>query len=154
MKAFRTFAYPSTAAMLALALLVAALLVAAMLPARAAPGQPAPGQSASGQPDPEIAALVLRVEQSDGVIFIRNGSEHSAAEAAVHLRRKLRAAHGRVHTAEQFIDHIGTRSSFSGRKYHVRLPDGRELDSATWLYSLLRELRAQHGVDAPVRPRQ
>lgn len=135
--------------MLALALLVTVLFVAAMQPARAASGQPASGQPASGQGGPEIAALILRVEQSDGVVFIRNGSGHSAAEAAVHLRRKLHAAHGRVHTAEQFIDHIGTRSSFSGRKYRVRLPDGRELDSATWLYSLLRELRAQHRVDAP-----
>lgn len=130
--------------MLALALLVTALFVSAVQPAGAAPGLPDPGA-----PDPELAALISRVEQSDGVVFIRNGSEHSAAEAAAHLRRKLSAAHGRVHTAEQFIDHIGTRSSFSGRKYKVRLPDGRELDSATWLYSLLRELRAQHRPGAP-----
>ncbi len=121
MKAFRTFACPRAAVMLALALLVTALFVAAMQPARAAPGQPASDQPASDQPASdqpasdqgrlEIAALISRVEQSDGVVFIRNGSEHSAAEAAAHLRRKLRAAHGRVHTAEQFIDHIGTRSS-------------------------------------------
>lgn len=108
-----------------------------------------PVSAASATPDPEIEALIVRVGHSDGVVFIRNGSEHSASEAAAHMHRKLRAAHGRVHTAEQFIDHIGTRSSFSGRKYHVRLPDGRELDSATWLYSLLRDLRAQHGKAAP-----
>lgn len=108
-----------------------------------------PASAGIATPDPEIEALIVRVGQSDDVVFIRNGSEHSASEAATHMHRKLRAVHGRVHTAEQFIDHIGTRSSFSGRKYRVRLPDGRELDSATWLYSLLRDLRAQHGKATP-----
>ncbi|HVR82084.1 MAG TPA: DUF5329 domain-containing protein [Luteimonas sp.] len=99
--------------------------------------------SAFAAQNPEIDALIARVGQSRDVIFIRNGSEHSAAAAAVHLRRKLGAAHGRITTAEQFIDALGTRSSFTGRPYRVRLPDGRELDSATWLRQLLRELRAQ-----------
>ncbi len=112
---------------------IAVMLVLAVLPARAA----------SSPPDPEIAALIKRVEQSDGVVFIRNGNEYPAAKAASHLRRKLRAAHGRVHTAEQFIGHLATRSSFSGRSYRVRLRDGREMDSAPWLYGLLRDLRAQ-----------
>lgn len=92
---------------------------------------------------PEIDALISRVGQSPDIVFIRNGGEHSATEAAAHLRRKLGAAHGRITTAEQFIDVLGTRSSFNGRPYRVRLPDGREVDSATWLRQLLRELRAQ-----------
>lgn len=93
--------------------------------------------------NPEIEALIVRVEHAQGVVFIRNGSDHSAVEAAAHLHRKLGAAHGRITTAEQFIDNIGTRSSMTGIAYRVRFADGREIDSATWLRQLLRELRAE-----------
>lgn len=96
----------------------------------------------SAPPNPEIGALIARVEQARGVVFIRNGSEHSASEAAAHLRRKLRAAHGRITTPEQFIDNVGTRSSMTRIAYRVRLADGREVDSASWLRGLLREVRA------------
>ncbi len=47
----------------------------------------------------------------------------------------------RLRTPEQFIEHLGTRSSITSRAYRVRLADGRELDSATWLTQLLREIR-------------
>jgi hypothetical protein len=93
--------------------------------------------------NPEIEALIVRVEHAQGVVFIRNGSEHSAVEAGAHLRRKLAAAHGRITTAEQFIDNIGTRSSMTGIAYRVRVADGREIDSAAWLRQLLRQLRAE-----------
>lgn len=94
-------------------------------------------------PDQEIEALIARVEHARGVVFIRNGREYSAGKAAAHLRRKRDAARGRIRTPEQFIEHLGTRSSITGKPYRVRLPDGRTLDSAAWLQQLLREVRAQ-----------
>ena len=111
------------------------LVVAALL----ALSPPAAGATSN----PEIEALIVRVEHAHGVIFIRNGREHAAVEAAAHLRRKLAAAHGRITTAEQFIDQVGTRSSMTGIAYRVRLADGRQLDSAAWLREQLRELRAE-----------
>ena len=95
------------------------------------------------QSDAEISALIGKVEHARGVTFIRNGSAHDASEAAAHLRRKLAAAHGRIDSAERFIDAIGTRSSMTGIAYRVRFADGREIDSATWLRQLLRELRSE-----------
>jgi hypothetical protein len=92
---------------------------------------------------PEIDALIARVAQARGVVFIRNGSEHSASEAAAHLQRKLDAAHGRITTAEQFIDVLGTRSSMTGIAYRVRFADGHVVESAVWLQQLLHELRSQ-----------
>jgi hypothetical protein len=32
----------------------------------------------------------------------------------------------------------------TGTPYRVRLPDGREIDSAVWLTGLLRDLRSGH----------
>jgi hypothetical protein len=91
---------------------------------------------------PDIDALISRVAQARDVVFIRNGSDHTAAEAAAHLHRKLAAAHGRITTAEQFIDVLATRSSWTGIAYRVRFADGHEVESAVWLRQLLREIRA------------
>ena len=111
---------------------VAALAVLAVMPALAKQRTPAQ----------EIEQLIQRVGASKGVVFIRSGSEYTAADAATHLRRKLGASKGRIKTPEQFIDKVGSRSSMTGRAYRVRLPDGREIDSAEWLTFLLREIRA------------
>ena len=98
--------------------------------------------AAANKQSPDIDALIARVAQARGVVFIRNGSDHTAAEAAAHLHRKLAAAHGRITTAEQFIDVLATRSSWTGIAYRVRFADGREVESAVWLRQLLREIRA------------
>ena len=110
------------------------LLLACLFAATAVAGRP--------PVDAEIDALIARVGQAHGVVFIRNGSAHGAAEAAAHLQRKRVAAGGRFASAEQFIDLVGSRSSLSGRAYRVRMADGSEVDSATWLRRLLREVRA------------
>jgi hypothetical protein len=98
--------------------------------------------AAQRTPAQEIELLIQRVGASKGVVFVRNGSEHSASDAATHLRRKLAASKGRITTPEQFIDKLGSRSSITGKPYRVRMPDGREMDSATWMTGLLREIRA------------
>ena len=98
--------------------------------------------AASSKQSPDIDALIARVAQAHDVVFIRNGSEHTAAEAAAHLQRKLSASHGRIITAEQFIDVLATRSSWTGIAYRVRFADGREVESAVWLRQLLHEIRA------------
>jgi hypothetical protein len=109
----------------------------------ALPATPAFAAAANARtPAAEIEALIQRVAAARGVIFIRNGSEYAAADAAKHLRRKLDASKGRIRTPEAFIDKLGSRSSMSGKAYRVRLPDGRVLDSATWLNGLLADIRA------------
>lgn len=120
--------------------LLLACLLALALPVTCA-AQPV--ASATRTPAAEIDALVDRVAHADGVVFIRNGTEHTAAEAAAHLQRKRKAAGDRIRTPEQFIDKLGARSSITGKPYRVRLPDGREMDSATWLTGLLRDVRAK-----------
>ena len=91
----------------------------------------------------KIEALLARVADAAGLVFIRNGSEHSADEAADHLRSKWESAGGPEDpkaTARDFIEHVGSQSSLSGREYRVRLPDGREMSSADWLGQQLRDI--------------
>jgi hypothetical protein len=119
-------------------LLVACL--AALSPSIANATQPV--SASSRTPAAEIDALIDRVAKAKGVVFIRNGSEYTAAQAAEHLQRKRKAAGKRIKTPEQFIDAVGARSSMTGKPYRVRLPNGTEIDSAVWLNGLLREIRA------------
>ncbi len=92
--------------------------------------------------EPErIEALIAAIAASD-IVFIRNGSEHSASEAADHLRTKWSRAGDRVQTAEQFIDVLASTSSQSGEPYRMRLPDGTERDAGPWLHERLRTLDA------------
>lgn len=101
----------------------------------AAPAAPAIDQHA------RIEGLLAALAASH-VVFIRNGSEHSPAEAADHLRSKWERAGDRVRTAEDFIEVLGSRSSQTGEAYRVRAEDGSEREAGPWL----RELLA--GVDA------
>lgn len=92
----------------------------------------------------EIGALLSKLAAS-GCQFKRNGSWHSAAEARMHLQRKVDylAEKGRLNNAEQFIELAATRSSMSGRAYWVQCGDQAAVPSGTWLASHLRALRAQ-----------
>lgn len=86
--------------------------------------------------DARIERLLSLVAQSQ-LVFLRNGNEHSPAEAAAHLRNKWKSAGVKSQSAEQFIDALGSRSSRSGEAYRVRLPDGSERDAGPWLRELL-----------------
>ena len=90
----------------------------------------------------EIEGLIVALGSSH-CDFQRNGSWYPAKKAEEHLRRKydyLRER-GKVANAEQFIALAGTRSSMSGRAYHVRCPGRPSVDSADWLRARLLEMR-------------
>jgi uncharacterized protein DUF5329 len=90
----------------------------------------------------EIAGLIDAIGRS-GCEFERNGSWHDAGEAQGHLQRKyawLRKRH-LANTTEQFIDRAASRSSVSGKPYHVRCAGKPVVDSATWFGGILRGFR-------------
>lgn len=90
----------------------------------------------------KIEALIALVEHLRGAVFIRNGTEHDAAKAAGHLRRKLDYAGKRVKTAEQFIKLLATGSSMTGKPYRIRFADGQSVESAAYFREQLRKLEA------------
>lgn len=90
----------------------------------------------------EIDALLAALGDS-GCRFERNGDWHDAAEARVHLQRKLDhlLKRGAVGTAEEFIERAASRSSISGDAYHVKCGDAAPVASGEWLSGRLAELR-------------
>ena len=87
----------------------------------------------------KIRALLARIEQS-GLTFIRNGSGYSSAEARKHLELKLSRAGSAIRTADQFITHVASSSSWTGTPYYIRLRDGTLVKSSAWLRKELAEL--------------
>lgn len=95
--------------------------------------------SAAERPANEQARIeaLFRAMLNSHAVFVRNGDAHAAEEAVEHLQNKLDYAGDRIQTAEAFIEHLATASSFSGKPYIIRLPDGTETPSGEWLRNAL-----------------
>jgi hypothetical protein len=81
----------------------------------------------------KIDYLINVVADLHDARFIRNGVEYDAAQAADHLRLKLRYAGSHVKTAENFIVECATGSSMTGEKYRIKFSDGRIVEVAAFL---------------------
>ncbi len=86
-----------------------------------------------------IETLITAVANMDGAVFIRNGAEYSAGDAADHLRAKWQAAGEAVTTVDEFLRQVAGGSWLTGKPYRVRFADG----STRLLVDVLRERRAE-----------
>ncbi|MET0540642.1 MAG: DUF5329 family protein [Variovorax sp.] len=93
--------------------------------------------------DQIILALIQRVEARTDLVFVRNGSDHNATEAATHLRSKYKYFKVELIDAEDFIERCGSRSELTRKPYKVRTADGAVRDAGDFLREELRALR-QH----------
>jgi hypothetical protein len=89
----------------------------------------------------EIEALLGYLKGLDGAVFIRNGGEHTAVEAEVHLRMKWQKQSEKIKSAEDFIALCGSKSSMSGQRYQIRFKDGQLRYSDDVLTERLSEIR-------------
>lgn len=117
-----------------------AALAAAALAAVAATLASAATEAASSPA--EIQYLLRAIEQS-GCDFYRNGSWHAAADARAHLARKYEAAqkHTPLHSADDFIEQVASRSSATGEPYRVRCSGEPVVTSGTWFRQVLARYR-------------
>jgi histidinol phosphatase-like PHP family hydrolase len=90
----------------------------------------------------EVEQLITALAQS-GCDFERNGSRHSAADAADHMRLKLRRGGKYVTSSETFIARLASKSSWTGKAYMIYCPATKPLPSADWLRRRLAEIRAK-----------
>ena len=99
------------------------------------------GGTAAAQPQrPEQGQIdaLLRAVATSGCQVERNGNLHSASDAEAHLRMKLERAGMRVQTAQQFIEHVASGSSVSGKPYRMVCPGQPVVDAKPWLQARLR----------------
>ena len=103
---------------------------------------------ASATPSPSedkvIQTLIQRVEKTTDMVFMRNGSEYNATDAASHMRSKYDHFKAEIVTAEDFIERCATRSEMTKVAYKVKLAGGAAMrESGDFLRDELRKLR-QH----------
>lgn len=115
-----------------------ALLAALALPAAALATPDARGEA-------EVRHLIEFVGSS-GCTFIRNGDAHDAKAAADHLAMKYGKARSRLPDADAFVEHVASRSFFTGEEYRVRCPGVAEQTSNHWLTGELVRWRAAQRV--------
>ena len=100
--------------------------------------------------DAEIDFLLEAVAES-GCTFIRNGKEHSAADARDHLAMKRRRGKRYYDDTDQFIERIASSSSWSGKPYLIACESAGPRPIKSWYLERLREYRARQAA-APSRP--
>lgn len=111
------------------------VLVSIFLASGALAALPAPLSEAA-----KIDALIRAIEARSDLRFLRNEVEYSASEAALHLRMKLAIAGSQIKTADDFIEHLATGSSVTGKPYLVRFVDGKLVPSAEFLRGELKRI--------------
>jgi hypothetical protein len=89
---------------------------------------------------PTISHLLTYVEESN-CVFIRNGKEYTAKEAAKHIKTKSDSLMFDVKTPEEFIERAASKSMLSGQPYFVRCVDHSSVPSADWLRKELSNYR-------------
>ncbi len=97
-------------------------------------------QAMSAEPTGEIEHLLKMIGESE-CIFTRNGKDHSAAEAEEHLRMKYNRTKSRIKTAEAFVDHLASKSSWTGKPYTMQCSGNEPEPSKQWLYRELSRYR-------------
>ena len=88
----------------------------------------------------KIELLILAVAQLKNAVFIRNGSEHTLADAVDHMRMKWKAAGEQITTARQFIEGAASKSSVSGEPYEIRFADGRTVTAGEFFRTELERI--------------
>lgn len=91
----------------------------------------------------EIVALLDALKVS-GCKFERNGQWYSSAEARDHIFKKLEYLEGKgsIESSESFIELAASKSSVSGKPYHVKCGSAEATESQQWLRAQLLSLRS------------
>lgn len=89
----------------------------------------------------KIDHLIAYISQLEDAIFIRNGEEHKAKDAAAHLQMKRQKAGKRIKTTEDFIVNLASKSSMSGKPYMIRFKNGKEFSCEMVLRLELKKLQ-------------
>ncbi|MCC9137958.1 DUF5329 family protein [Pontibacter silvestris] len=91
----------------------------------------------------KIEQLIQFIRSMNDATFIRNGNEHSCKEAADHLQAKWHKHSDRIKDADDFIEHLASKSSMSGEPYLIRFADGKTHKSADILHTELNKIEKE-----------
>jgi len=92
--------------------------------------------------DQTINYLINHVRTSK-LTFVRNGTTHSGAEAADHIKAKYDHFKKEIKTPEDFIRLSASKSLLTGKPYLVKVSESKEMHLDEWLTDALKDYRNQ-----------
>ena len=101
------------------------------------------GQIFAGESLEQTIDYLFHYVETSKATFIRNGAEHTPAEAASHIKAKYEHFKNQIKTPEDFIRLSASKSLLTGKPYLVRTSDGKETQLDAWLTEALKEHRAR-----------
>jgi hypothetical protein len=101
------------------------------------------GSAKSAESLDQTISYLIEYIASSKATFIRNGTPHTPAEAAEHIKAKYAHFKTEIKTPEDFIRLSASKSLLSGKPYLVRLPDGKEMHLDAWLTDALKRRRSE-----------
>jgi hypothetical protein len=100
-------------------------------------------QAIAGESLQQTIAYLMDYVAKSKVTFVRNGAEHTPAEAASHINAKYQHFKSEIKTPEDFIRLSASKSLLTGKPYLVRVPGGKETRLEDWLTEALKAHRAE-----------
>jgi hypothetical protein len=99
-----------------------------------------PGVAFTASMDEEIDFLLDTVANSD-CVFTRNGKDHAAPDASDHLQMKRKRGARYFDSTEEFIERLASKSSWSGKPYHIQCGSEPRVTAKEWFTALLEQHR-------------
>ena len=91
----------------------------------------------------KIDAFLNRLSAKTDLTFVRNGTNYKVDKAVAHLKTKLKRAGNRISTCQEFIDHLASKSSISGKPYLIIKADGATVEAREYFSELLKQIEAE-----------
>ncbi len=85
---------------------------------------------------------LLEFVRNSACTMMRNGARHSSLEAAQHIQNKFDYFKEDIQTTERFIQLAASRSTLTGKDYHVLCKDHPPMSSREWLMTELQSFRS------------
>jgi len=101
-----------------------------------------PGAAKDSRMDSEIDFLLDSVVTSD-CVFFRNGKTHDAIAARKHLQMKRKRGKRYFDSADEFIERLASKSSWSGDAYLIQCGSEPQQTANDWFTALLLKYRAE-----------
>jgi len=84
---------------------------------------------------------LLNYVKTTQCVYVRNGDKHDGPDAMNHIKRKYDYFEDEIHSAEDFVRLSATKSTMSGKKYHIKCPGEPEVESGRWMLDELAHYR-------------
>ena len=97
-------------------------------------------------PDADRHEVIYLLEylRTSGCEMERNGKKHNSENAYSHVKKKYEYFRDKIKTSEDFVEYSASKSTMSGKYYHVFCGSEPAERTQDWLLEELRRYRAKN----------